>query len=104
MAKVIPYITTNKPDGCAIYVFGSAVRSQCACDLDILVVYDKSVVPASKVRALCQQSISALEKLIRLPVDITFLNQDEESEHQFINTAKAVLLENEIAQLIAKFG
>ena len=83
----------DRPEGVEPYVFGSALNSRSgARDLDVLLVYDKSIVASSRVYAAISPLLRRLQDLAKLPVDPIVLSQEEERAERFIELVGAIPL------------
>lgn len=62
-----------------VYLFGSAMRSDCIPhDIDILIIY------ASYSQEIENASLEVLQKETGLPIDLTMLSVEEEKDTEFL--------------------
>ena len=74
IATAIRSITPVLPDGSSAYVFGSASRSDCYADVDLLILYDSSFCPAARTHAEHKAFVDRVERLlVRLSICVCFL-------------------------------
>jgi hypothetical protein len=71
-------------------VFGSALNSVAAGDLDVLVVHDPNVCNPEEAYWFHRETTADLEAWTRLPIHITLLTQNEEAGTDFIKRTSAL--------------
>src|SRR4051794_1920263 len=76
----------------SVHVFGSALRSSDPEDVDLLVVYDPSVVAPRDASRLREAVISILGPLTGPPIQIVLLTCEEQQSTRFAESEGADLL------------
>lgn len=79
--------------GIELYLFGSLLTSESSEDVDLVVVYDTSLIDIEKAIAIRRHLRSAIKKVAGMPADIVLLNVHEAEQTQFLNRVSAVHLD-----------
>lgn len=68
-----------------VYVFGSAVLSpDKARDLDLLVVYDRTIVAPDQVYRVITETVSSFRSAIRMPIHLAAFTKEEAAAENII--------------------
>jgi len=94
-----PSISTKLPSSSTAFVFGSFLSGSDPRDIDVLILYDPSVIsPADAYRGHAPFA-KEIQRLAGLPVDLTLLTYGEEESSCFIEDTGAVLIEEATRKL-----
>ena len=85
-----PCTITRPPEGLALFVFGSALRSRCPGDLDLLVLYDETIIRPRDAYSTIGPVVCELEASLGLPVHLAVLSHREERQTNFISEMACV--------------
>lgn len=80
--------------GIELYLFGSLLTSESPEDVDLVVVYDSSIIDIDKAIAIRRHLRNAIMKFARMPADIVLLSVHEAEQTQFLNRIAAVHLDH----------
>jgi hypothetical protein len=82
----------NLPSGVYIYLFGSACYRQQPEDIDILYVYDASIVPSDTAYARFRPLSRSIEDAVGIRVHPTVLSTKELMESSFLERVEPIEL------------
>lgn len=89
-----PYLTMLlKEQGINLYLFGSAIYKDLPEDLDVLMVYPINQVNISFALDMKNILLEYLIHISLLKVDLLLLSSEEETEVNFIEREKAIILD-----------
>lgn len=75
-----------------VYLFGSCLSSDHPGDIDILIVYDNSIVSIDSALRVRSDLYTLLSQVVNIPCDICLLSEDEVRCNSFIQAEKGHLL------------
>lgn len=82
----------NVPRGATIYLFGSACYLKNPEDVDILVVYDPSLIPPEKAYSCIRPISVAAERVTNRNIHLTVLTNKEAADTGIIDAVEAIEL------------
>jgi predicted nucleotidyltransferase len=71
--------------GIELYLFGSVLTSERPKDVDLVIVYDPSLVDVDKAIAIRQSLRSGIHEVAGVPADILLLSTSEVEQTNFLN-------------------
>lgn len=80
------------PDGVQVFLFGSACYRNNPNDIDMLFVYDSSLIPPKSAYPAFRPIITEIEKMVGISVRSVVLSQDEARETGFIDEIEPIQL------------
>lgn len=92
MRKLLSSANVGGRPGIRIWMFGSACVSETPKDIDVLIVYDATVVPIGLAIELRGRLANLIAAEAKLPADIVLLSCQEVAETQFIERIQPILL------------
>ena len=84
----------SMPDGIALYIFGSCLKSETPNDIDLIIIYDKNIYQGSTIFKICAKMLEEVSDFFNLPIHTTYLSQEEEHRIDFIKKVGAELIVN----------
>ena len=85
---------TGLPDGASVYLFGSACYRNRPNDIDMLFVYNASLLPPATAYAAFKPLIRRIESEVAIPVHPVVLSEREAQESGFIEDIEPIALKS----------
>ena len=77
----------------SVYLFGSWLHSDNPKDIDVLIVYNPTICPPSKIQAMTRPFLEQLRRIFNLEVDTVYLTEKEEKDINFIKTERCISID-----------
>jgi hypothetical protein len=90
IVEAIQAIAPALPEGSSLYLFGSASRSDDYADIDLLILYDPSLCPASQAHHNHRALVRCVAEIGNGPVHLCLLSYHEDSVINFRERVSAV--------------
>lgn len=81
------------PNWARVFVFGSALHTKRPKDLDLLIVYDSTLCPASHARQNAEHLAATIGQTVGLSPHVVVLSEKEDKNISFIRSEGCVLFE-----------
>lgn len=86
--KKITKIVLTQPKGTDLYLFGSVLYSKNFKDIDLAIIYDKSIVDIDSVINFRRELKKLIIEKFKMPCGILLLSTEEEQKAHFLINAK----------------
>ena len=80
------------PNSVRCFIFGSAVYSEKPDDLDVAIIYDKTMISINDAIQYRHNLEDELNKMLEMNIDTLLLSKEEEEEMCFLANAKHIPL------------
>lgn len=90
--NLLPSASVGGESETEIWLFGSARASETPRDIDVLIVYDATVVPIAQAIELRERLAKLIAAQAKVPADIVLLSRHEVAETQFIKRIQPIRL------------
>jgi hypothetical protein len=90
LQKLLRKRSDVEKNGIELWLFGSVLHSDNPQDIDLVLIYDKKVIPVDGALELRKHVRRICERTFNIGIDVTLLNVSEANETGFIKMTNAI--------------